>query len=232
MKVIERIDGFTLKIIACISMFIDHFAIVFLELGSEEYKIARIIGRLAFPIFAFLLVEGFFYTSNLKRYGIRLFLLGVITEPFFDVVLLRNLGISNFLIIQNVVFTLLIGLIMLWIFNIIRIKYQIQQPFFYNIYGVLTILTAAILSVICATDYSIYGIILFMILYLFHENRIWRTIACIILIFLFGDSFLYQIPAIILLYFYNGKEGKKIQTVFYLFFPLHLFVLGVLQLIF
>ena len=103
-KKYEKLDGTTLKIIACISMFIDHFGYICFP-GNIAL---RIIGRLAFPIYCFLLVEGVMHTHDIRRYMFRMFVFALILEIPFDIAFYHDL-IYPFH--QNVFFTLVLGLI-------------------------------------------------------------------------------------------------------------------------
>lgn len=128
------LSGSTLKIIAIIAMAIDHFAasIILYGILMQEhpaflghpismaipwwniYQVMRFIGRIGFPIFCFLLIEGFFHTSSKKKYAIRLFLFALLSEFPFDYALFDspvNLGY------QNVFFTLFLGLLTIWGIN-------------------------------------------------------------------------------------------------------------------
>lgn len=130
------ITGSTLKIIAIVCMLIDHIGAVILErylyANGLSYKtmqmmveggfgnlqkvviadlILRLIGRLAFPIFCFLLVEGFYYTSNRAKYVLRLFLFALISEVPFDFAFKNSWLEFSY---QNVFFTLTIGLLTIW----------------------------------------------------------------------------------------------------------------------
>ena len=120
------ISGSTLKIIAIVTMLIDHTGATVLrailnqpnimdnlfnrDVWVSIYSASRSIGRLAFPIFCFLLVEGFVHTRNVYKYAGRMFLFALISEIPFDIALKGNLYIPQK---QNVYFTLLIGLLVL-----------------------------------------------------------------------------------------------------------------------
>ena len=128
--------GSTLKLFAIITMLIDHTgaAVVgtIITLGnyrtadyelygtlSTLYRLMRGIGRLAFPVFCFLLVEGFFHTRSVRKYCERLFLFALISEFPFDFALKPSAVFWNK---QNVYFTLLISLICLWMLEEFRAK--------------------------------------------------------------------------------------------------------------
>ncbi len=234
MTINSKLNGFNLKLIACITMVIDHFAVLFLDFGSKAYMFSRIIGRISFPLFAFLLIEGFFHSSNLKKYIIRLAVLAIISEPFFDYILIRAQLKENFTLwyAQNVVFTLLIGLVTVCIYDTIVRRFH-SQPILCNLYCVLILLCGTMTSFFLRTDYSVYGVLLIFIMYLFHKNRLWMMIACAAAILLFevGIIQLFGMIGVFLIWFYNGEEGKKIQRVFYLFYPLHIAVLGTLHML-
>lgn len=129
----KGLTGATLKLIACITMFIDHSAAIILERyldtlapDSSEYwsvygidLLLRLIGRIAFPIFVFMLIEGFTHTRCKWKYALRLFIFALVSEiPF-------NLGFKNQMFTfayQNVMFTLLIGFLGIWFIDVIKEK--------------------------------------------------------------------------------------------------------------
>lgn len=126
----KGITGSTLKMIAIITMFIDHTAAVILErmlymqrFSSQTaytvYIIMRLVGRLGFPIFCFLLIEGFCHTRNVKKYACRLFLFALLSEIPFDLGFRGSIFYRQY---QNVFFTLLIGLIVLAGFRLVEEK--------------------------------------------------------------------------------------------------------------
>ena len=122
---LKKLSGYHLKFIAAISMLIDHIAVLFQASLSESiYFILRAAGRLSFPLFCFLLVEGFFHTKNKKRYQQRLFIFAVLSElpydlafrylpvdrPDFLAQLQHPLSVSSAAFQQqNVLFTLFLG---------------------------------------------------------------------------------------------------------------------------
>ncbi|MCM1191318.1 MAG: conjugal transfer protein TraX [Butyrivibrio sp.] len=139
----KGIPGSTVKIIAVAAMLIDHVAAALLtrlilvrgyygavwDVQSYQtwmqknwllfygMQLMRTIGRLGFPVFCFLLVEGFQKTRNVKKYAFRLGLFALISEVPFDLALAGRVWYSGY---QNVYFTLLIGILTLWIFDIIK----------------------------------------------------------------------------------------------------------------
>ena len=124
------VTGSTLKIIAIIAMFIDHTAAIVLErmiympkYASISlygiYGVMRLIGRLGFPIFCFLLIEGLCYTKDVKKYAGRLFLFALVSEIPFD---LGFAGKAFYWQYQNVFFTLFIGLLVLIVFRYVEGK--------------------------------------------------------------------------------------------------------------
>ena len=112
------ISTFSLKLIAVWTMFIDHFSIVFLADHQKLYLTGRAIGRLSFPIFCFILVEGFFYTKNRLKHGILLGIFALISEVPYDLLYESVFDLER----QNVFFSLFIGYIMIWRLRLNRIS--------------------------------------------------------------------------------------------------------------
>ena len=122
---LRKWSGSTLKIIAVITMLIDHIGAILLEpyimsqptippalLGVD--MILRFIGRVAFPIFIFLLIEGFVHTHDRKKYGIHLFIFALLSEIPFNMALNGTWRAPFY---QNVIFTLLLGYFAIWIYE-------------------------------------------------------------------------------------------------------------------
>lgn len=223
------LSGSTLKLIACFTMLIDHTgaAVVWTLLQQpairrnvteynrilSTYNVMRQIGRLAFPIFCFLIVEGFFHTHDVRKYMKRLFLFALISEFPFDFALKTEWFFPRK---QNVYFTLLIGLLVIFLMSQFRSR-RIMQ---------LTIFLAGMLFARgLMTDYSYKGVFLITILYIFHDDRLLQCFAG-------AASIAWETtapPAFILCYLYNGKRGLRLKYFFYLFYPVHLTILGILK---
>jgi hypothetical protein len=242
------LTGSHLKWIAIITMFIDHIGAALLEIGllpkianavlagnSFDYvmsdyhfwyrfdDILRSIGRLAFPLFCFLLVEGFLHTKNVKKYALRLGLFALISEIPFD---LAFNGKALELSYQNVFFTLLIGLLML-----IGLKYfEETLPPHISWLRFIVALTGILLAVFLRTDYDAFGIMLIFLLYEFRSLKTLRCIAgAILMLFNSTTGFL----AFLFVWFYNGERGKQLpKYFFYAFYPVHLLLLFLVRLIF
>lgn len=223
------LSGSTLKLIACITMLIDHTgaAVVWQLLSLDSiravkatynrylaiYNLMRQIGRLAFPIFCFLIVEGYFHTHDVKKYMQRLFLFALISEVPFDLALKPSWFYPTK---QNVYFTLLIGLFVIWEMDRFRFR-----PFMQFVILLCGMTFARGLM----TDYSYKGVLLIAILYIFHDDRLLQCFAGAIGIAWESTA----PPAFILCYLYNGKRGLRLKYFFYLFYPVHLTILGLIR---
>ena len=238
-------SGSTLKLIAVITMLIDHFGAGILEtylvqcpdggLWGMDYsqiytldRWCRGIGRIAFPIFCFLLVEGFCRTRNVWKYIGRMVLFGIISEVPFDLCFFRSPMYKEY---QNVYFTLALGLFMLALIELINKLdlAKIKQNLQFGVRVLLKILVVLAISAVATvfmTDYYCLGIITILLLYIGRKSR-WRTLlthaaACTVV--------LWEMPALAglaPLALYNGKRGLKLKYFFYLFYPVHLILLWV-----
>lgn len=218
------ISGSTLKIIAMISMLIDHIAVVFLKEYTEIYSFLRKwIGRMAFPIFCFLLVEGFMHTGNRMKYAIRLFLFALISELPFNFILYGSLFDNKH---QNIFFTLLIGLLMMW--GMEKAEQKIENVWFQWMLKGMIIAAAAFLAEKTFCNYRAMGILAIALLYLFRFEK-WAQIVVGVAAFCWEPT---AMLAFLPIAFYNGKRGLRLKYVFYLFYPVHLIILYLLYLLF
>lgn len=240
----KGLSGSTLKIIAMVTMLIDHIGASLLENGvmqtvvsdsvldaqisSLKYftmwsavdKVMRGIGRISFPIFCFLLIEGFVHTRDWKKYAGRMLLFGVVSEVPFDLAFFKD---AWYIRHQNVFFSLFIG-----IFVLAGIRYIEQKDnFSVQLKWLLVIITTALgmtAAHLLHTDYGAFGVFAIVGLYLFRENKTRQTIfGCV--------AFLWEWTApiaFIPIHFYNGKRGMCLKYVFYVFYPAHLLILGLL----
>lgn len=216
-------SSFILKIIAVISMCFDHFGIC---LTNGVISTWNYVGRLAFPIFAFQISEGYSHTHNLKKYFFKLFVFAIIAQiPFnlFQYALGFNLTL-------NVLFTLLLGLLAITIFD----KYPGKLLGFFGV--AMCVLLGEALKV----DYGYWGVLLVFCFYLFRSNKLIMSLAFLLLVIvkycspIISSGFHYQYIAlfigtclsIIPILLYNGKQGPKTKYFLYIFYPAHLAILA------
>lgn len=208
-------NSFYLKIIAMITMFLDHFIKCFFL--TNELKYLYYFGRISYPIYAFLLVEGYFHTKNLKKYYIRLFLLAIVSEIPYDYFF--TLEFFNFEI-QNVIWELLLGLIIVHLLDRFK-KFTIP-----------IIIVSFYLANFLNLDYYGYGILIILIFYYAKKmrNKIIFEAPLLLIISILSKITLewFNIFSLIPINLYNGKLGytSKIYFIFtYLFYPLHIILL-------
>ena len=234
----RRLSGTALKYIACITMLIDHIGASCIEAGllmpglasgaltaetlaaSPLYLLDRILrytGRLAFPIFCFLLVEGFVHTHDAQRYLRRLVLFGLISEVPFDLAFFRTpFNPSN----QNVYWTLALGVLAM-----MGLRHFEKPDGSASWKGLLCAGGCAVLAFLASTDYHAIGVIIICALYL---TRTDRKKQCIVGAVMFAFEFTAPL-AFVLIWFYNGQRGRcsrAMQTAFYWFYPAHIAILA------
>lgn len=211
-KTTDGLSGSTLKIIAILTMLIDHIAAILISPSEPVYMLFRLIGRLAFPIFCFLLVEGFLYTKNIKNYAFRLFLFALISEVPFDLAIAGN---AFSFAQQNVFFTLFIGLTTIALFaksTSVWIKF-------------LILIAGMLLAYFANTDYGHFGILAIVVIYILRKDKSQGiTFACLCLTFM-NSLELSSFAILPLISSYNGKRGLSLKYIFYVFYPAHLLLL-------
>ncbi|MFV0342612.1 MAG: TraX family protein [Anaerocolumna sp.] len=220
-------SGFWLKLIAMVTMFIDHGTAILVPTDSSFYIVGRSIGRLAFPIFCFLLVEGFLHTSNVKKYLLRLGMFALISEVPFDLAFYHTFFQMGH---QNIFFTLLIGLLVLMGIKKTEDCYRDRQLIYALRYG-LIIIGGCFAALLLWTDYNYAGVLMILSFYVFRYNKVLLTAALVIIYnYALGGIQILAAFAIIPILFYNGQRGTKINKyVFYGFYPAHilfLFLIG------
>lgn len=225
-------SGLLLKIIAILFMSIDHIGNVFLN----NNEIFRFLGRIAFPVFGFLLVEGFIHTKDdktrFRNYYLRILFLAILTEVFYD-----KLFFDKYLFInsQNILFTLFTALICMRIYD------SNKDNIMHKIESIAIVIYIALIATLLAFDYGIAGILLIFGYYLISQvdvSNLRKKVLYILntIIYLFIFSFLFEFDYIVLGTFlslipiclYNGKRGydsKIIKYLFYLFYPLHIIIM-------
>ena len=219
--------GSQLKLIACILMVIDHIGAVF----YPDVTMFRLVGRLAFPIFAWFIVVGYKHTKNVKIYLKRLFIFALISQiPFY----LAFKDIYKGKLALNVFVTLFLGVLTIYSYE----KSTKNNSNSIMVYGFLAELMRA--------DYGFYGILTIFIFYKYYEHikkivkgQVILNIGFQLLIVLsligskdskyltkfstYGQPF--SLLALFLINKYNGQRGKNIKYFFYIFYPAHLLII-------
>ncbi|MDD3139652.1 MAG: TraX family protein [Lachnospiraceae bacterium] len=200
---------------AIITMAIDHVGAVFFP----QYIILRIIGRLAFPIFCFLLVEGFYHTRDVHKYMLRLGIFAFVSEIPFD---LAFFGTFIEFTHQNVFFTLFLGLLALYLLNT-------KMLLVTKTVGVFLLM---FLAELLHTDYGAIGILMILVFYSFREKLIIKSASIgIINMLLVGGVQAYATFSVIPILLYNGRRGYNLKYIFYAFYPVHLIIIFIVSLL-
>ena len=234
-----------LKLIAIVSMLIDHIGEVVykqylaveqvpyrewldamfpMDTGWGIYYLMRSIGRLAFPIFCFFLVEGYEHTSDRIRYAASLLIFGLISEIPFDLALWHGFFVWDHC---NVMFTLFLGLLAIWGIDegIKAVERGLQLP------GMILVAAAPALALLTAklitTDYAAPGVLCIILMYLLRNSRVLSVFAGVLILTVFSHrSEAVAFLDVILIMFYNGTRGRQVKYFFYAFYPLHFLILA------
>lgn len=215
-----------LKIIAMVSMLIDHIGLILFP----QHQIFRIIGRIAFPIFAYMIAEGCFYTKNRKKYFLMIAILGIFCQAIST--------ITTHSLYMNILITFSLSIAV--IFSIDNFKEKKNMPSFIS--AACTIAGVVFLSYIAPlifkssgfkVDYGIWGVLIPVFVYFSPTKALkifFMTLILVIRIFLVSNLQLFALLAVPFLMLYNGKRGKmNMKYVFYVFYPAHLAILYIIN---
>lgn len=223
---VKILSGSWLKIIAMLSMLCDHVAghlltgseIVLFSAGNTQITLVEAMhwfGRIAFPIFCFLLTEGFIHTRSKTKYGASLLIFALISEiPW-------NLEHNNTLFYgsQNVFFTLFLGFLGMVVLEKLK-----KQP----ILMLVLIIALGAVSALIRCDYGLKGFAFIILLYALREHEVLRIVPIVLL-----NSFMFAVFAFVPISFYSGKrgfiKGKIFKYFFYAFYPVHIFVIYLIK---
>jgi hypothetical protein len=244
------LSGFWLKMIAVITMLIDHSAASILErllaqrpswgpvtadnflTWQHVYIACRIVGRMAFPIYCFLLVEGFHYTRSRGKYALRLFVFALLSELPFDLALQQSFFDMSY---NNVFWTLLIGLLTIWGADTLvqKVQQSVQkesrQRFWIGAARIFALICGALVAQLLATDYGAGGVFAIYIMYLFYEQRMAGFATMVVALGLLSSTIEFAaLLMLVPLHFYNGTRGRQMKYFFYAFYPVHLLLLALL----
>lgn len=234
----------SLHILAMIFMLCDHLWGTIIP-GNDWLTC---IGRISFPIFAFMIVEGYFHTKNLKKYVIRLLVFAVISEiPF-------NLALGSrvfYPIHQNVLWSFLISIGLICVNEKAKATHKVWKQI---LAGCATVVLGYILGILTMVDFYHAGILMVLVFYFFRQRNWWSYVGqfwCLwyinaeILgglgyeISLFSKTYFlhrqtFAMLALIPIWLYRGRQGyhsKVFQYACYVFYPLHLLILGLIKII-
>lgn len=234
-------NSFVLHIIAMSCMLLDHIW----HFGLINHNILNCIGRIAFPIFAFMIVEGYFKTKDLKKYILRLFIFALLSEIPFNLMLGGSVIYS---VTQNVLWTFLIGIGLIWLME----KVKGKNIFIRALMLIFILFAGFILGLIGLTDYHYAGVFTVFVFYFFRNKKWYNLIVQIICLWVINTEILggYEylinvgnytihilrqsiaILGLIPIWLYNGNQGyynKFIKYLYYSFYPLHLLVLWMIS---
>jgi hypothetical protein len=210
------LNAYHLKMIALISMFLDHFA----RIIYPDLYVLEVIGRLAFILYSFLLVEGLTHTKSSGYYFLRLFLFALLSEIPYDLAF----GDKWFdPIRQNIFFTLSVGLAALLVIESKKIASDVK-----------VLLIAALVTAAnnFHFDYYYLGVLQVVCFYVFRSNRLKQFLTVVILNLFFMFRIATQSAAVLGLlpiYLYNDERGKKTGILFYIFYPAHLLLFWIIK---
>lgn len=237
------ISSFTLHLIAMICMLCDHlWATIVPGHGWLTW-----IGRIAYPMFAFMVVEGYFYTHNFRKYLLRLLIFALLSEIPFN---LMYAGSLIYPFHQNVLWTFLIVLLCIHMMESIQKKKRIILTILLDI---LIVGGGFIAATLTMTDYFGYGVLTALVFYFLRGNQWWKVLGQMAALFYINGimmggltvtvNFLgiemnivqqsFAVLSLIPIHLYQGKQGphnKVITYCFYGFYPMHMLVLALLWL--
>ena len=233
MQRIQFLNGFHLKLIAICTMLIDHMGYTLFP----GVMWLRCVGRVAFPIFCFLIAEGCVYTHDRKKYAARLLVFALLSEIPYN---LMNSGMIWDPYDQNVLWTLLLGALVCWLMDWALKK---CTPLSFVLTGAV-MLAAYWLLEIGNTDYGGWGMLLVAAFYGVHRAPSGAVVKMIAQAF--GLAFfsigvmggylsieLWSLVALVPIWLYNGQRGfspKAVQYGFYAFYPVHILILSLIAL--
>ena len=227
LKKIQIFSGAQLKYIAFISMLIDHVnnALITPLLDGSGFllylsNIFSVLGRIAFPIFVFFIVEGFFKTKNRKKYLLTLTVFGVISEVPFDMFTSKTFFNQYW---NNMMFTLALCLITIWIID--TLKGKIKGKVLWYTVSIIIVIFSGLSAMELSLDYDYHAVVVTYIFYIFYD----KPLLGAGLGYLSIIKELYSCLGFFMTLTYNGKRGKQYKWFNYLFYPAHILILGILR---
>ena len=222
LRKMQFLDGTALKIIAMVSMVIDHVGDSFFP---QQIWI-RAVGRIAMPIFAFCVAEGFIHTHDRGRYLLRMLIFGLISEIPFDLVTSGKILEFGH---QNIMLTFSWAILGLTCCDKIIGKERSPGR---NLAAAAILVVFLAVSVFLRLDYSMLALALIAVFYLLRVKNLWirNTVAAAVHAAIRNVGIhWFGLLGFVPLYMYNGKRGKGLKWVFYLFYPCHFLVIFLIK---
>lgn len=199
--------NYHIKLIAAATMLIDHIGAVF----YPDTDWLRVVGRISFPLFIWLLVQGEAHTRDVWRYGLRLAVLGLVSQPIYQL----TFGVTDL----NILFQLLVGLVCL---RLVRQQPGLQVPIW---------LAGAAVTELLNINYGSYGIALVLLTHYFRSTAVWWLVWVGFHLVWVAGAGPFQLPAVIAPLFFIGATGERGARArwFYGFYPGHLALLSLVR---
>jgi len=241
-KITFETTSFSLHILAMACMLLDHLWGTVVP-GNDWMTC---VGRMAFPIFAFMIVEGYFHTGNLRRYVLRLLFFALLSEIPFNLVIGGGVFYPFH---QNVLWTFLIAIAAI---ACNERAARTGKLWIRILVGVLSTALGALAGLFTLVDYYHVGVLTVLVFYFLRGNAWWQRAAQLICLWylnveMLGGRFYelelmgetveivqqgFALLALLPIWLYRGAQGyysKTVKKIYYLFYPLHLLVLGILM---
>ncbi len=215
------LNGTALKLIAMLCMVSDHVGDNFFP----DMTWMRIIGRVAMPLFAFCVSEGYIHTHDRKKYLLRMGIFALVSELPFDLVTAGRLEYTH----QNIMYTFFLAIAALMIFD--RLTSGERKKAGY-ILGTLAVMIFCAVSLLTGADYNLYGVGIVFLFYVFRNKALWlRDGAAAVWHLLVRNMgiYLWGLLGFIPILFYNGEKGKGLKWLFYAFYPGHLLIIWLVK---
>lgn len=228
-------------------MLFDHIGYIFLESENTMTGVSpasssinifiidmflRAIGRMAFPIFAFCIAEGCYYTRSRWKYLLRMVIFAVLSQPAFHLVKQCPADSPEF----NIMLTFAYAILSVQILESIFLNYIKTTDTHFRIAILRLILSIVLIAGICyisenvtPCDYGVYGVITVLTFYLLRNKKLFACIANELLLFINTVFEIFAIGGLFLIMKYNGRQGRRCKYLFYIFYPGHFFVLLVIK---
>ena len=227
LKKFQVFNGAQLKYLAFVSMLIDHAnnALLTPMLNGEGFllhlsNLFSVLGRIAFPLFVFFIVEGFFKTRSRKRYLTTLLIFGVISEVPFDMFTSKTFFDPYW---NNMMFTLALCLVTIWLID--SLKEKLANRVIWYVVSIILVILFGLLAMGLSLDYDYHAILVAYLFYIFYDKPLLGAGLGYLSIIKEVYSFL----GFAMTLTYNGQRGKQYKWLNYAFYPVHILILGILR---